>query len=150
MVDALVSYADRAIDAMTGIVTGLGDELASKRPDLPGANSPYVILRHSLGVMEYWGGCVVAGREVERDRAAEFRASGPVAGLAAAAAEAKARFRADAAAADPDGPPRGAHPTKALGALELTSQGHALLHVVEELYQHLGQLELTRDTLSAA
>ena len=31
----------------------------------------------------------------------------------------------------------------------MRSQGHALLHVVEELYQHLGQAELTRDLLLA-
>jgi len=33
--------------------------------------------------------------------------------------------------------------------LEVRSQGHALLHVLEELYQHLGQAELTRDLLLA-
>ena len=34
--------------------------------------------------------------------------------------------------------------------LEFTSQGHALLHVLEEVTQHLGQMELTRDVLRAA
>jgi len=146
-VDAVASYIDRAVGEMTGIVTGLGDELANIRPDLPGANSPYAILRHCLGVMEYWGGHVVAGRMVERDRAAEFRAAGPVADLAAAAGEAGRRFRADLATAEPGGRPRGGHPTTRPDELELTSQGHALLHVMEEVYQHLGQLEITRDLL---
>ncbi|MBO0776181.1 MAG: DUF664 domain-containing protein [Actinobacteria bacterium] len=148
-VDAVASYVDRAVDAMTGIVVGLGDEQANRRPGLPGANSPYVLLRHCLGVMDYWGGQVVAGREVQRDRDAEFRASGPVAELAAAAQEAKRRFRADLAAADPAAPPRGTHPTAGRGELEMTSQGHALLHVMEELCQHLGHAEITRDLLQA-
>jgi hypothetical protein len=145
--DAVASYIDRAVGEMAGIVTDLGDELANTRPDLPGANSPYAILRHCLGVMEYWGGHVVAGRAVERDRAAEFRAAGPVADLAAAADEAGQRFRADLVTAEPGARPRGGHPTTRPDELELTSQGHALLHVMEEVCQHLGQLEITRDLL---
>ena len=149
--DAVVSYVDRAVDQMTAIVTALGDDLANRKPDLPGANSPYAILRHCLGVMEFWGGEVVAGRKITRDRAAEFRARGPVAGLAAAAGAGQDRFRADAATADFAAPPRGGtghgkHPDE----LEFASQGHALLHVLEEVTQHLGQLELTRDVLRAA
>jgi len=150
-VDAVVSYVDRAVDQMTEIVTGLGDDLANRKPALPGANSPYAILRHCLGVMEFWGGEVVAGREVIRDRPAEFRAHGPVADLAAAARKALDQFRADAATADFAGPVRGgAERKKDLFELEFTSQGHALLHVLEEVTQHLGQMELTRDVLRAA
>jgi Protein of unknown function (DUF664) len=146
-VDTLISYTERAVDQMAGIVTGLGDELANRRPALPGANSPYAILRHCLGVMEFWGGHVVAGRMVQRDREAEFRASGPVAALMVATQEGKAAFRADAAAADPGALPRGTHPGMHAGDLETLSQGSALLHVLEEVTQHLGQMELTRDML---
>lgn len=150
-VGAVVSYVDRAVDQMTEIVTGLGDDLANRKPALPGVNSPYAILRHCLGVMEFWGGEVVAGREVIRDRPAEFRSHGPVADLAAAAHKALGQFRADAGTADFAGPPRGGaghkkHPDE----LEFASQGHALLHVLEEVTQHLGQIELTRDVLRAA
>jgi uncharacterized protein DUF664 len=146
-VDELISYVERALDEMAGIVTSLGDGLANQRPDLPGANSPYVILRHCLGVMDFWGGQVVAGRTVDRDRDGEFRAGGPVAGLIEAAGEAKLRFRANAAAAEPGAPVRGTHQRKVPGDLELVSQGSALLHVLEEVTQHLGQLEITRDLL---
>jgi hypothetical protein len=145
--DAVASYVDRAVEAMADIVGDLGDDLANARPGLPGANSPYVILRHCLGVMEFWGGQVVAGRTVDRDRAAEFRASGPVADLIAAAQVAQRRFRADLVTADPTARPRGGHPGTGPGELELISQGHALLHVREEVCQHLGQMELTRDLL---
>ena len=150
-VDAVVSYVDRAVDQMTEIVTGIGDDLANRKPALPGANSPYAILRHCLGVMEFWGGEVVAGREIIRDRPAEFRARGPAAELAVAARKAVDQFRADAATAGFAAPPRGGtghqkHPDE----LEFASQGHALLHVLEEVCQHLGQMELTRDVLRAA
>jgi hypothetical protein len=150
-VDAVVSYVDRAVDQMAEIVTELGDDLANRKPVLPGSNSPYAILRHCLGVMEFWGGEVVAGREITRDRDAEFRAHGPVAGLTAAATDAKRRFRADAATAEFAAPPRGGtDDDMSPDELEFTSQGHALLHVLEEVTQHLGQMELTRDVLRAA
>ena len=66
-----------------------------------------------------------------------------------AAQQAKDAFRADAAAADPAAPPRGTHPGKGADELERASQGSALLHVLEEVTQHLGQMELTRDVLRA-
>jgi hypothetical protein len=99
--------------------------------------------------MEFWGGQVIAGRAVERDRDTEFRATGSVAALVQAAQQAKDAFRADAAAADPAAPPRGTHPGKGADELERASQGSALLHVLEEVTQHLGQMELTRDVLRA-
>jgi Protein of unknown function (DUF664) len=148
-VDTLADYVDEAVDRLAGIVTSLGDELANQRPDLPGANSPYVILTHCLGVMADWGGRVVAGRDVVRDRAAEFTAAGPVGDLVAAAERAKLQFRADARTADPAAPIRRPAGRRSQDVLEARSQGHALLHVVEELFQHLGQAELTRDLLQA-
>jgi hypothetical protein len=51
---------------------------------------------------------------------------------------------------EPDWPrsgPVGGHPTTGPDELEFTSQGHALLHVMEEVCQHLGQMEITRDLL---
>jgi hypothetical protein len=145
--DAVASYVDRAVEAMADIVGDLGDDLANTRPHLPGANSPYAILRHCLGVMEFWGGQVVAGRTVDRDREAEFRASGPVAGLIADAREAQRRFRTVIVTAVPKARPPGDHPATGPDELELTSQGHALLHIMEEVCQHLGQMEITRDLL---
>jgi hypothetical protein len=71
-------------------------------------------------------------------------------GLAAATADAKRRFRADAATAEFAAPPRGGTDhVMSPDELEFTSQGHALLHVLEEVTQHLGQMELTRDVLRA-
>ena len=146
-VDAVASYVDRAVEAMADIVGDLGDELANTRPGPPGANSPYAILRHCLGVMEFWAGQVVAGRPVDRDREAEFRASGPAADLIAAAQQAQRRFRADIVTADPTARPRATDPSMGQDELEFVSQGHSLLHVMEEVCQHLGQMEITRDLL---
>ena len=46
-VEDYVTFVDEALDGMVEILSGLGDELANSRPDLPGANSPYVILTAS-------------------------------------------------------------------------------------------------------
>lgn len=140
-------FVDHALDEMVAIVRLLGDEDANRSPDLAGANSPYAILTHCLGVMEYWGGAMVAGREIERDRDAEFRAHGPVAELIARTAAARRQLEADLAAAEPLSPPRGAGDPEDAALPFGRTQGGVLLHVYEELAQHLGHMELSRDVL---
>jgi Protein of unknown function (DUF664) len=148
--DDLAYFVDRAVDGMIEIVQDLGDEVACARPDLPGANSPYAILTHCLGVMAYWGGHVVAGRDVDRDRDAEFRATGTVDSLVQACAAAKRQFAADLAAVRPAEPPRRPPLATTWTGRELENQGSALLHILEEVAQHHGQAELTRDLLLSA
>ena len=140
-------FVDQALDGMVAIVRQLGDDRANRRPGPPGANSPYVILTHCLGVMEYWGGETVAERPVQRDRPAEFLASGDVAGLLRRAEHARLRLREDlvgldAAAATPAGVRR----TEDTEPYTRT-KGPVLLHILEELFQHLGHMQITRDVL---
>jgi uncharacterized damage-inducible protein DinB len=140
-------FVHEALTGMAGIVTELGDELANRSPDLPDANSPFGILTHCLGVMEYWAGHVVAGRAVQRDREAEFRAAGRIEDLLDRVSAQWTRFLDDVAHVDPLAPPRG---NVAAGDATLPlgrTQGGALLHVYEELAQHRGQLEITADLL---
>jgi hypothetical protein len=144
-------YVDQALDGMVTIVGGLGDETASSRPDLDGANSPYAILTHCLGVMEFWGGYAVAGRTIDRDREAEFLAEGHVADLMRRTAEARRQVEGDIADLEALAPPRGSpEPGDEKDLPIWRTQGGVLLHILEELYQHLGQMELSRDTLLAA
>jgi hypothetical protein len=99
--------------------------------------------------MEYWGGHVAAGRTIQRDRDAEFRAQGLVAELIEQVNAARARFRADVSGLDPAARPVGSlEPGDAAMPLGRTAGG-ALIHVYEELERHLGQMELTRDILRA-
>lgn len=146
-VDEYLSYVDTALDGMVQILSELGDDLANTRPDLPDANSPYAILTHCLGVMEYWGGHVVAGRPNNRDRDAEFRATGVVSDLLERVRTARGQLAADATAADPSAPAPNPPPDDL--DLSTTTHGAVLLHVYEELAQHHGQLEITRDVLRA-
>lgn len=147
--ELLIMFCDEKLDAMTDIVIGLGDDGANARPDLPGANSPYAILTHCLGVMAYWARQVNRGTDVGRDRAAEFEATGRVQDLVAHVAVVRGRFHRDARAADPEAPPV-SPPQDHDDDFWIGTQGGVLLHVYEELAQHLGQMELTRDILRAA
>lgn len=142
-------FTDRAFDGMAAIVADLGDDLASRRPALTGANSPYALLTHCLGVVSYWAGHLVAGRPVERDRDAEFTATGPVAPLLAQIPGVKAQLAADAEGADPSAPLRKTPPSDFRGPNRPLNQGAALQHVFEELAQHHGQMELIRDVIVA-
>jgi DinB superfamily len=148
-VDDYLWYVDVALDGMVAIVTELGDDLANRRPDVPGANSPYVLLHHCLGVMEHWGGHVVAGRTIERDRDAEFRASGPVDELVARARRARRQLADDLRDLDAAAPPRGTTDPEDAGLPLARTQGGAVLHLYEELAQHHGQMEGCRDVLLA-
>lgn len=139
-------FVDLALDAMVSIVDDLGDEAASARPDLEEANSPYAILTHCLGVMEYWGGAMVAGRTIVRDRAAEFRAQGAVAELVVRVTAARRRLEDDMADMDAAAAPRRPEQLDADRPYGRT-QGGVLLHILEELFQHLGQMEISLDLL---
>lgn len=99
----------------------MDDETVDTALPVDGSISPCAILTHCLGMMRHWSSTVNLGRPVPRDRDAEFRAAGPItAGLVAEAAD-----------------------------FMVTGCRAVLLHVVEELAQHLGHLEITRDVLAA-
>ena len=143
--DTYLRYCDDALVAMRDLVMGLGDDLANRRPDLPGANSPFAILTHCLGVVAHWASTVNLGLVVPRDRDAEFRATGTVVDLARDTDAIRRAFAQWVEAADVDAPP--VNPSRYDGAP--TTQGEVLLHVYEELAQHRGHLEITRDVLQA-
>jgi hypothetical protein len=142
-------YVDDALEGMVSIVTQLGDDGANRRLAIEGSNSPYAILNHCLGVMEFWGGQAVAGRTIERDRPAEFTASGPVDELVGRVRVAQSKLREDIADVDPPAPLRGEVSPKDKVVPSGRSQGGALIHTYRELAQHRGQMEITRDLILA-
>ena len=145
--DDYLWYVDLALDEMVAIVSGLGDGTANRRPDLAGANSPYAILTHCLGVLEFWGGLMVAERAITRDREAEFEAQGAVIDLAQRAATARRQLATDISGFDASAAPPQVLPPEDADLPYAKTKGGVLLHVLEELLQHLGQMELSRDVL---
>ncbi len=148
-VEDYLFFVDDALDGMIAIVEELGDERANLRPDVEGANTAYVILTHCLGVMEYWAGHAVAGRTIDRDRSAEFTATGSVANLVGRARRARARLAEDLAHVEPFAAPRQRASTDSAHRPHARTQGGALIHLYEELAQHRGQMEGCRDVVLA-
>ncbi|WP_018156540.1 DUF664 domain-containing protein [Demetria terragena] len=145
--DDVVTHVDRALRGMAETLIDLGDDRANESPDLSGANSPFQIVTHCLGVMEFWGGQVIADREVTRDRAAEFTARGKVDHLLDRIISARVQLGTDLADFDGAAPPRGPVPDRDRDDMpEFTrTQGGVLMHIYEELSQHRGHLEVTAD-----
>lgn len=144
----MVLFCERTIDGMRAAIGRLDDESVNAQPPLPGPNSPYQLVHHALSAAVWWAEHIICGYPSERDRDAEFVATGTVAALGAQADAAVARLRAlipeiDAAtelAAE-------ARTSVPLDAEWTVST--ALIHAYEELAQHLGHLEITVDLVTA-
>lgn len=143
----LLEFSLLKFDEITAIVAALGDDLATRALALPGANTPYGILNHCLGMMRRWSSSVNRGIEIPRDRDAEFTKTGPVTELLMRSASVREAFIADSSTVNPADPPAVVPEGREI-FWSTTTRG-VLLHVFEELCQHLGQLEITRDILIA-
>lgn len=147
--DVVLIHVDRALDGMTATLRELGDDLANAETDLPGGNTAYQIVRHCCGVLEFWGGQVLADRPITRDRLAEFTSSGTVDELVVLVEQQRAAFRSDLDGFDGDSPPRGPLKERSMDPDEVRTQGGVLMHVYEELAQHRGHLDITADIVRA-
>ncbi|ETD31892.1 hypothetical protein W823_15780 [Williamsia sp. D3] len=147
---ATLTIIGESLSSMTDILKGLGDELANTRPDLPGANSPYAIVFHCVGVIEHWAGSVIAGLKIPRDRAAEFTATGRVDDLITRVNDVRARLPEWVDVALREGIRDRTVTGSTRPEVATATPEWVLTHVVRELAQHLGQLELTRDVLRQA
>ena len=150
LAEATLAITGESLSSMTEILTGLGDELSNTRPDLPGANSPYAIVFHCVGVIEHWAGSVIAGLKIPRDRAAEFTATGRVDELITRVDDVRARLPEWVDVALREGIRDRTVTGSTRPEVATATPEWVLTHVVRELAQHLGQLELTRDVLRQA
>ena len=93
-------------------------------------------------------GNLVGDRGIKRDRPAEFAARGTAAEIRIRVEAVKLRLREDVAMvdgpADTNEPLAGYNPA---GGPDNWTQGAALIHTYEELAQHLGHMDITRDLL---
>jgi uncharacterized damage-inducible protein DinB len=126
--------------AFAGVIANLPVEALDWRP-VAGANSLTVLVTHAWGSAQAWT-ARAAGREIERDRAAEFRAEADAVSLQRLLNEGGARIEAALDAID----------VATLGQLRFTepvddeeyTAAHCVLHAVEHAQEHLGQAYLTR------
>ena len=152
-IDEYLALCDSALDGYAVVVRELGEShLNAAQTSVPGlegagSNTAFALVAHVVGVMGRWGRTVNRGIVVPRDRDAEFMARGTLAVALARLAMGRASRHAAARAADTAAPP--VNPPTGRDRTAYATQGAVLLHVHEELAQHLGHLEVTRDVLVA-
>ena len=138
-------YIDRAFDQMLAVADRVGEPRINERPLGPTTNAIAALIVHCCGVAEFWLGHVALAGPSERDREGEFSQTATLAELDALVATAKARVRSHLDALERgEGRDEGGRQFLDVGD---TSDAAVVLHVVEELYQHLGHIELAADAL---
>ncbi|MEM7141037.1 MAG: DinB family protein [Actinomycetota bacterium] len=145
----VVVFCERSIDGMRAALDRLDDETVNAQPPLPAPNSPYQLMNHALSAAVWWADHIICGNPSDRDRAGEFESAGTVAQLRAQADAAVATLRA----LQPDLEAATALAETARTSIPLEADwtvGTALIHIYEELAQHLGHLEITVDLVADA
>ena len=141
-------YARHALHQMLAVADRLGEERVNERPVGSTTNSVASLIVHCCGVAEFWLGHVGLGRPSQRSRDDEFAATATLAELSAMVAAALAQIETDLTAIG-----AGTVSELAAGRQFLLdgdeTDASLIVHVLEELYQHLGHAELAADILSA-
>jgi hypothetical protein len=84
-IDTYSRYIREKIADIHAALRGLSEDDLNRPPDLPGANSPYVIATHTFGNMRAWVLGIACGQDLRRDRPAEFASRGTYEELGVAA-----------------------------------------------------------------
>lgn len=139
-------YVRRAFTQMGEAIDRLGEPLINERPHGPDTNAVAALVVHCCGVAEFWLGHVALGRPSIRAREEEFSTTATVEELHRLIATTIEQIgsdlvRLDAGAGTDEGG-RVFLPESDL------SDASVVLHVIEELYQHLGHMELAVDALT--
>jgi len=144
--ELLGAYARKALEAMLTAADRVPDDDLGTRPCGEGTNSVSALIVHSCAVCEFWLGHVGVGRPSDRDRDREFGADVDRSELRALVGRTIGQVDADLAVLATDG----GEPSELRGFLDGDEGDLSLVvHVLEELFQHLGHLDLTADALLA-
>lgn len=141
-------YLRRAFAQMLQIADRLGDIDVNRRPPGPHTNSVAALIAHCCGVVEFWLGHVALDRPNARDRDAEFAHRASVAELHRMADAAVAQAVVDVGQLE-TGVGGDVQGLRTFLPGEAGSDASIVLHVLEECYQHLGQMEGVADALAA-
>ena len=140
-------YVRRAFGQMLAVADRLGDDRVNDRPLGPDTNAVAALVVHCCAVTEFWIGHVALGRPTSRDRESEFSTAATVLELHAMVDATLTRAGEDLAAID-EGRVQPDRTGRQFLEVGDESDGAIVLHVLEELYQHLGHMELAADALA--
>ncbi len=123
-------------------IQNLSDEAINWCP-FPDTNSIYAILCHLVGSEEYWVRQVIGGESVDRDREAEFRASGHLSEIVDRWE--KVGIISENILSNLSSSQLGESRTLTLatGVVSYTVRGR-ILHIISHYAIHLGHIQLTR------
>ncbi len=147
----IVAKIERLAREALAQLEGLPEEALNRKVPLPETNSLYALAAHLLGAGQYWTVTLVGGRDIPRNREAEFSASGTLAPL-------RERYEQWLAALHED---LDALPDAAMSRLvtvsgrtrpvwmdsDQISVRESLLHALEHTALHVGHIQLTRQLL---
>lgn len=143
--EALKRLILQKFDELVSLVESLEDSVANTQLAVPGSNSVVQIVVHCCGMMRRWSSSVNLGQEVHRDRDREFSAEMSVADAVRLAHATRAAFIRDVEATEMQAAPARV-PQGRAHFWTGTAEG-VLFHVLEEISQHLGHAQITRDML---
>lgn len=141
-------YVRLAFDRMLAVADRLGDERVNERPIGPDTNAVAGVIVHCCGVSEFWLGHVGVGRDSDRDREAEFTRTATVAELHDLVAATVRQVDNDLVAIDAGATSAHIEGRQFL-AVDQETDASLVVHVIEELFQHLGHCEIAADALTA-
>lgn len=144
---AFLDVAAETLDTIDGVLGDLDDETVNAVPPVPGVNSVFALVTHVGGALGFWGGSLLAGEDIPRERSAEFRARGTVEQAHAIVAGLRTDLPRWAAVAATGVRNPSATGTTRRDAATATAEW-VLTHMLRELTQHTGHMEICRDLVA--
>lgn len=141
-------YLDHAFTGMEKVLDRLDDDTVNVRPSDWGTNTVAGLVVHCCELAPSWFLTPGLGRESVRDRDSEFTTEATVDELRARIRDART-LTYDLAGEFETGPTDGEHEYRAFLPGGDHSDAALVIHVFEELFQHLGHMEVTADALTA-
>ena len=146
--ETIAIYFRQALSNMESALDRFDDTSVNIAPHGVKTTSAAGLIVHSLAAAQFWMQDVGLGEAMERDRESEFVAEATVAELRSLLVAAKEQL-ADLAFRLEQGPTAVDHEVRLFLHEDDGSDGSVVLHTFEELFQHLGHLELTADAVGA-
>lgn len=144
--DTLRVYLDHAFAGIAGVLDRLDNETVNERPGDWGTNTVAGLIVHCCELAPSWFATPGLGHVTTRNREAEFETTATI-------SELSARIEATRTALGPliedfcTGPTATDHEYRVFLPGEDRSDAALALHVLEELFQHLGHMEVLADAL---
>jgi len=140
-------YVRHALAQMLEVAERVGDEKVNERPFGPDTNAVAALIIHCCEVSEFWLGHVALGRPSRRNRDSEFSRTATVRELHQFVDDALVTTVADIRSLEAGkGQDEGGRQFLEGGD---GSDAAVVVHVLEELFQHLGHMEIAADSFRA-